>query len=503
MKKNQNYLQNKINNEDFQINQKTKKNSSMRHSLNSIGSNNSSNISSKFFSKKNSSIIKNLTNLSRTKIKSSKINKKEICPKVPLYPDPILNLNYIIGYTSKNCPNLVYNSFGDYEKTSDIDKESKINKSKKYFYFCSGSNIIKYDPNTKSQKIFSGHSKSITKFILACKGELIFSAEEGPNSIIKIWSVENNSCIKMFTTPLDKLKSLSESVRSKFLCVQGKEQNKELIIIFQIENLNNIITYSTKKVNYGINCIKYVPYSDDIIISCGYENIKFYRMKNSTLFEKTIVLEKFAKNNNFLCIDFNKSIFGDNYNDKGLAFIGSNLGQVIQISCQSQELEYIYLVDNSPILSICANEAFVVTGAENGNCRVWQTDFKQFIMEAKHDGGICAVDISYDSVEVLIGALNGSIGTLNVKNKNYSTLIRSPNGDVKILVVHPNNNFVFTVENWGSYDVLKIWDILNKDEIYEMNCNGDLISCVGADIEKHFVTGFNSGIIKIFDFKKK
>ena len=502
MKKNQNYLQNKINNEDFQINQKTKKNSSMRHSLNSIGSNNSSNISSKFFSKKNSSIIKNLTNLSRAKIKSSKINKKEICPKVPLYPDPILNLNYIIGYTSKNCPNLVYNSFGDYEKTSDIDKESKINKSKKYFYFCSGSNIIKYDPNTKSQKIFSGHSKSITKFILACKGELIFSAEEGPNSIIKIWSVENNSCIKMFTTPLDKLKSLSESVRSKFLCVQGKEQNKELIIIFQIENLNNIITYSTKKVNYGINCIKYVPYSDDIIISCGYENIKFYRMKNSTLFEKTIVLEKFAKNNNFLCIDFNKSIFGDNYNDKGLAFIGSNLGQVIQISCQSQELEYIYLVDNAPILSICANEAFVVTGAENGNCRVWQTDFKQFIMEAKHDGGICAVDISYDSVEVLIGALNGSIGTLNVKNKNYSTLIRSPNGDVKILVVHPNNNFVFTVENWGSYDVLKIWDILNKDEIYEMNCNGDLISCVGAYIEKHFVTGFNSGIINIFDFEK-
>ena len=328
MKKNQKYSQNDIIIEDSQTTiRKSKNNSSIKKSYNnSIDSNNISNISSKFYSKKNSSIIKNLTNLSRAKIKSSKINKKEICPKVPLYPDPILNLNYIIGYTSKNCPNLVYNSFGDYEKTSDIDKESKINKSKKYFYFCSGSNIIKYDPNTKSQKIFSGHSKSITKFILACKGELIFSAEEGPNSIIKIWSVENNSCIKMFTTPLDKLKSLSESVRSKFLCVQGKEQNKELIIIFQIENLNNIITYSTKKVNYGINCIKYVPYSDDIIISCGYENIKFYRMKNSTLFEKTIVLEKFAKNNNFLCIDFNKSIFGDNYNDKGLAFIGSNLG---------------------------------------------------------------------------------------------------------------------------------------------------------------------------------
>ena len=504
MKKNQKYSQNDIIIEDSQTTiKKSKNNSSIKKSYNnSIDSNNISNISSKFYSKKNSSIIKNLTNLSRAKINSSKINIKEVCPRVPLNPDPILNLNYIIGYTSKNCPNLVYNSFGDYDVTSDINKETKINRSKKYFYYCSGSNLIKYDPLTKSQKIFSGHSKSISNFILACRGELIFSAEKGPNSIIKIWSMENNSCIKMFTTPLDEIKSLSESLSSKYLLVSGKEQIKESIIIFKIENLNNIIIFSKKNVNYGINCIKFVPYSDDILISCGYENIKFYRTKNANLYEKPIVLEKFGKNNNFLCIDFNKSIFGDNYNEKGKVFIGSNLGHVIQISCLSQELEYIYLVDNSPILSICANEAFVVTGAQNGNCRVWQTDFKQFIMEAKHDGGVCSVDISYDSMEILIGTLNGSIGTLNLQNKNYKTLIRSPNGDIKILVVHPSNNFIFTVENYGNYDILKIWDMLNKDEIYEMNSSADLISSVSADTSKHFVTGFNSGIIKIFDFEK-
>ena len=181
--------------------------------------------------------------------------------------------------------------------------------------------------------------------------------------------MENNSCIKMFTTPLDEIKSLSESLSSKYLLVSGKEQIKESIIIFKIENLNNIIIFSKKNVNYGINCIKFVPYSDDIL-----------RTKNANLYEKPIVLEKFGKNNNFLCIDFNKSIFGDNYNEKGKVFIGSNLGHVIQISCLSQELEYIYLVDNSPILSICANEAFVVTGAQNGNCRVWQTDFKNNLL---------------------------------------------------------------------------------------------------------------------------
>ena len=172
-----------------------------------------------------------------------------------------------------------------------------------------------------------GHSRSITNFIIGCKGEIIFSGEEGPNPIIKIWKVEDCSCIKMLTTPLDKLKSLSESLSSKYLCVAGKEQLKELIIIFKIENLNNIIINSKKKVNYGINCVKFVPYSDNILISCGYENIKFYRIKDDTLYEKSVVIDKFAKNNNFLCIDFNKAIFGDNYTDKGKAFIGSSLGQ--------------------------------------------------------------------------------------------------------------------------------------------------------------------------------
>ena len=510
IKLSQNNSQNDINIEE---NNKNQNDSNIIKSIKStISNDNKSSQGNKLYlldnenSKVNSSIIKNLAYISKTTKNMNKrasfSNKKEICPKIPLYPDPILSLNYIIGYTSINCPYLKYNSFGDYELNSKIDKDTRINQTKKFFYFCSGSNIIKYDPYTKAQKIFTGHSKSISNFIIGCKGEIIFSGEEGPNPIIRIWKVEDYSCINMFTTPLDELKSLSESLSSKYLCVSGKEQIKELIIIFKIENLNNINILCKKNVNYGINCIKFVPYSDDILISCGYENIKFYRIKNNSIYEKSVVMDKFAKNNNFLCIDFNKSIFGDNFTDKGKTFIGSSFGQIIQISNQAQELESIYLVDNSPILNICINEIFSVTGSEGGLCRVWQVDFKEFVMEAKHDSGVCSVDISYDSMDVLIGTLNGSIGTLNLNTKNYNTLVRSPNGNIKILFVHPSNNFIFTVENRGNSDNLKIWDMLIKDEIFEINSEGDLISCVSADMSKNFITGFNSGIIKIFDFEK-
>ena len=73
MKKNQKNLQNNMNIEEFQINKKSKNNSSIKKSLNSLDSNNISNTSSQFYSKKNNSIIKNLTNLSRAKLNSAKI----------------------------------------------------------------------------------------------------------------------------------------------------------------------------------------------------------------------------------------------------------------------------------------------------------------------------------------------------------------------------------------------------------------------------------------------
>ena len=467
--------------------------------------NNKMNIYDEENSKINNTSISNSTYLSKTKRntmrKPSFSKNKDNIPRKPLYPDPILSLNYIIGYTSKNCPTIKFNSYGDYDSNPDLNKEAKINQTKKYFYFCSGSNIIKYDPYNKTQRFFLGHSKSISNFIIGCKGEILYSGEEGVNSIIRIWKVENLSCIKMLTTPLDKLKSLSESINSKFLCVAGTEQLKELIVIFKIEDLKNINVHVKKNIKYKINSIKFVAYNDEILISCGKENIKFYRLKNNNIYEKSVVLNQYSKTD-FLCIDFNKSIFGDNFTDKGKAYIGSSSGTVLQISCLSQELESVYLIQNSPILTIASNEIFIVTGSTDGFCRVWPAGFEEFIMEAQHDSGVCSVDISYDSVEVLCGTLNGSIGILNIHNRNYMTLYRSPNSDISILFLHPLNNFIFTVENDEMSNILRVWDLQNKEEVFHYKSENDLISCVNADILKKFVCGFTSGIIKVIDFEK-
>ena len=128
IKLSQNNSQNDINIEE---NNKNQNDSNIIKSIKStISNDNKSSQGNKLYlldnenSKVNSAIIKNLTYISKTTKNMNKrasfSNKKEICPKIPLYPDPILSLNYIIGYTSINCPYLKYNSFGDYESNQKI-----------------------------------------------------------------------------------------------------------------------------------------------------------------------------------------------------------------------------------------------------------------------------------------------------------------------------------------------------------------------------------------------
>ena len=447
---------------------------------------------------------KNMFNVNKDFVETKKENlknlfRKEEQKKTPLLPDPIMNLNYIIGYTAENCANIVYNSHGDYGTNPSLYKDNTVNPSKKIIYFCSGSNLVKFDSVNIKQQFFLGHSKPITNFIIACKGEIIFSNQEGVNSIIRVWKTSNCQCIKMLTTPFDKLKVMTENKNSKYLCTVGNEINRVSIIIWNIENLENITVFIRQAVPTHINTIKFSPFEENILYSCGRENIKCWRIKNDHLNGKAIVLNQFARGNDFLCLDYNNTMFGDDFSNKGKVYVGSNGGCIFQVACSNQELEAVYKVQDSAILALAVNEAFCATGSKDGYLRIWPVDFSEFLIEAKHDTGVCAVDISYDAMDILCGTLGGSIGILNVQNKEYKTVLRSPPNIVKQLILHPSGDYLFSIEGDNS---VRIWDIEHKAEAFQFVSSKDPPICVAAPKDLFFSCGFSSGILKIFDLEK-
>ena len=447
---------------------------------------------------------KNMLNINNDFVETKKetlrnLFRKEEQKKTPLLPDPIINLNYIIGYTAEYCPNVVYNSHGDYGTNPNPYKDNSVNPSKKIIYFCSGSNLVKFDSINIKQQFFLGHSKPISNYIIACKGEIIFSNQEGVNSIIRVWKTSNCQCIKMLTTPFDKLKVMTENKDSKYLCTVGNELNRVSIIIWNIENLENITAFIRQAIPNHINTIKFSPFEENILYSCGKENIKCWRIKKDHLSGKAIVLNQFARGNDFLCLDYNNTMFGEDFTNKGKVYVGSNGGCIFQISCTNQELEAVYKVQDSAILALAVNEAFCATGSKDGYLRIWPVDFSEFLIEAKHDTGVCAVDISYDAMDILCGTLGGSIGILNVQNKEYKTILRSPPNIVKQLILHPSGDYLFSIEGDNS---VRIWDIENKAEAFQFVSSKDPPICVAAPKELLFACGFSSGILKIFDLEK-
>ena len=244
------------------------------------------------------------------------------------------------------------------------------------------------------------------------------------------------------------------------------------------------------------------PYEADVLVSVGHENIKFWRIINKSkgIGYKSVVLQHYAKNVDFLSIAFSKCMMGDEFaTDRGKVYVGSSNGCVFQIACSNQELEAVYKVQDKGILSMVVSEAFCVTGSSDGYLRVWPIDFTKFLIEAKHDAGVCSVDLSFDNFEVLCGTLNGSVGLLNIQTKQYKTIIRSPPLQIQHMIAHPSGDFLFTIENNNS---VRVWDIEHKSEAFQFLSSRDPPSALAAPKSFSFACGFSSGIIKVFDLEK-
>ena len=98
-------------------------------------------------------------------------------------------------------------------------------------------------------------------------------------------------------------------------------------------------------------------------------------------------------------------------------------------------------------------------------------------MEAKHEGTVNAVDISADGLKVVCGTLYGSLGILDKSNQRYRTLLRSHTSDILQMDFHVPKKNVITVSRDRT---IRLWDVLNFDQVYEFSSPIDQPLCVSA-----------------------
>lgn len=184
--------------------------------------------------------------------------------------DPIMELKHVIGYSPMSCLNI---------KWSRLPQENIV-------LFSSAGVIISMDAETLQQKkFFFGHSAPVSCFDIAPHGHLIASAQEGKNSIIRIWDYHTARCLSMLPMPVVTMKCLSFSPDGRFLASVGKDShNKELIVVWDISKIHKNEKpeiYARQTSDFNILCLKFSPIDNTRLVSCGKENIRFWRIKET------------------------------------------------------------------------------------------------------------------------------------------------------------------------------------------------------------------------------
>ena len=284
--------------------------------------------------------------------------------------DPIMELRHIIGYSPSRCLSL---------KWSRIPNENTV-------LFTSCGSLIAMDVETSQQKrFFFGHSAPICCFDVAQNGHLIASAQEGKNSIIRIWDYHNARCLQMLTMPVTNLQCLSFSPDGRFLACVGKEgaakrYGKEMIIVWDISRIHkgekaDILAKQVSEFN--ILDLKFSPVDNYKLISCGKQNIRFWRIKETrNIRGSAVVLNQYARDTVFTCLDFELS--GVNSGSEQIeassgkkkdglrrVYVATKSGMVYQVNYDEETLEATYRANDSAIYSISINQAFCVTGSED------------------------------------------------------------------------------------------------------------------------------------------
>ncbi|KAK7242920.1 TATA-box binding protein [Aureococcus anophagefferens] len=251
-------------------------------------------------------------------------------------------------------------------------------------------------------------------------------------------------------------------------------------------------TLSKQLSDFDVVALKWSPYEQDRLVSCGRENVRFWRLKHGHLPGCPGALHEYARDATFTDLCF-EPVYGARdgldvadalraANDPGacvedvlsrgdkVVFVAATSGHVLQLSYAQRALLCVLRLHDGPIRRVDATPGYVVTASDDCYVRLWPLDFSDYLMEAKHEAPVVDVAVAPDGLKIACGTSRGSLGVLDVSAHGYSTLVRSHVGAV-FDVAHADVGGRFAT--CGKDGTIRVWDEINGGQLAEFASPSD------------------------------
>jgi WD40 repeat protein len=343
--------------------------------------------------------------------------------------------------------------------------------------------------------------------------------------ILRLWKFETRRCICVVRVPgtcnlhaLDfGIRNLSDSSSTLIVVGYGEQpqQSRTVVCIYNTLNAHkgSIELICRTTTDASITHIRFVPYDSTRFISIGLDNIRFWRIKNGNdLKSMSISVDDI---NQLEYTDLQFEHISNNKLNELIVYISSKSGHIIELlyderrvtkihrllpTKYSNDLKEKITMTNGPSIGICAltcTNNFCITGSNDGYVRVWSNDFSQIYIEAKHDQAICGLITSHDQTRILISTISGSLGLLNLINKEHFNLIRSHTQFVTDIDYDDTRKQMISV---GQDGTIRIWCFNTGKQLSEFTAELETpIIVTYAPNRQIFACGFNNGTIKVFE----
>jgi len=434
-------------------------------------------------------------------------------------PDPMLEVSHLIGVSRKSrhlndldgpIPrrSAVYMRFSSGE-TGDTSLRTCV-------LYASSMTLALVDSRTNIRRFFFGHSRPIELLEASDDGMWCLSgqgSEGGAPPLLRLWRVDGSDalrCMSVVSCPsLSSIRAASFDPLAKFIALVGTDlQGRQQLTIWDMSRLlggGNVSLFARQtSADWDMDCVKFSPFEELHVVTCGRENIRFWRTKDGHLPGCNVTLDALARQSHFtgIAFEFNKMgqpfFLGEHLAVRHRVFVSTSLGKVLQLSYRDRKVQAVYQLHNSAITSLCANDGFVVTASADRYVRIWPLDFKSFYLHAMHDAPVIGVDISVDGLKVVCSTSDGSVGVLNMQSHDYEDLVRSHGAPIADVAFSRLFLELATVSDDGT---LKVWSLATMTQTHEFSIEDDKPMCLEFHPgPRHLVAvGFKSGTLRLFD----
>jgi WD40 repeat protein len=485
-----------------------------------------------------------------------------------LRPDPIMNLEAIIGYAGDRSNNVLWSADASiiaFPSNSIIvlmEHNPDVDASEAGPAPTVGAASGSAASGMPHQELLFGHTDDVCALAMSVSGSLLASAQQGKHPMVRLWRLERGGLspgtmsggsirakfVTALTAHASDLQCMDFSNDDRRLCVVGRDHHRRVqLVVWDVTRMSTskgkgpspsssaspsaasakgamfsspngaardpIVARQISE--FSIERIKFSPYHSDRLVSCGRENIRFWRIRNGHLRGCPVILNEYARDTIFTDVAFESAYGPRPIDSNGMVqkrvFVSTSRGTVVQVNYDNRKVECVYRLHDRAIRTIAINEGYCVTGSDDKFLRVWPLDFSDYILEAQHEGPVQSVSVSQDGLRLAVGTSNGTVGVLDIATHAYKNVLRSHADSIFALAIDPSalrNDFATVAAD----RTIRVWSLDTLEQLYEFDSSAEQCRSLAfqpplgghkathtVENDSHVLAcGFDSGCVRIF-----